>query len=126
MMDEAVEDPHYERTLRMVLWGEKREDVYHMLSVNGVTGERADAIYTAAFRERVGVIHSECRRKSAIGLGFIILSIAIFCGLWFGMGFIPRILIGATGAGFLWGSWKFIDGFAGMMMAAKKEGPVTE
>jgi len=35
---EPVDHPYYTLVLKMVLWGETREDVYHRLAVNGVEG----------------------------------------------------------------------------------------
>lgn len=125
-MDDPREDKHYERTLRMVVWGEKREDVYHMLSVNGVTGARADAVYAAARQELIATVHGEGRQKARQGLLLLGASALVFSIFWFGLQFIPRILLYAVFAGLGIGLWKLVDGFSTMLTSSRKEGPLDE
>ena len=125
-MDDPTEEPLYEMVLGMVLWGEPREEVFHRLQVNGITGDRAERIYATAWEERLTVIRRDYGRKAGTGLLLMIGAAAIFCGFWFGVRVIPRLLLyvcfGMLGVGL----WKAVDGFAGWIMAGSREGPVTE
>jgi len=116
----------YDMVLKMVLWGEKKEDVYHRLEVNSVTGTTADLLYAHAWGERIATIRAAYRHKVLIGAGLIVGGLAVFSACWFGLHFIPRVLMmicfGAVGIG----AWKTIDGLAGYVMAGKRQGSVTE
>lgn len=125
-MEEPAEEPLYEMILGMVLWGEPREEVFHRLHVNGITGERAARMYAMAWEERLNVIRRDYGKKAGTGLLLMTGAVVIFCGFWFGLRVIPRLILyvcfGMLGVGL----WKTIDGFAGWIMAANKEGSVTE
>ena len=90
-MDDPTEEPLYEMVLGMVLWGEPREEVFHRLQVNGITGDRAERIYATAWEERLTVIRRDYGRKAGTGLLLMIGAAAIFCGFWFGVRVIPRL-----------------------------------
>ncbi|MGC4016218.1 MAG: hypothetical protein QM755_17105 [Luteolibacter sp.] len=124
--DAGVEEHHlYAMVLKMVLWGEKKEDVYHRLDVNGVTGPAADLLYNHARADRIATIRDAYRKKVFIGIGLILAATVTFCAFWWGLGFIPRrrLLYGCFAALGI-GLWKFIDGLAGYLMAGTKEGSV--
>lgn len=123
---DIADDPHYERVLRMVLWGEKRSEVYHAMAVNGIFGERADDLYAEARSERIGVIQAEYWPHLRTGLLLMTAAAATFSICWWGFGFIPRYLLFLDCAGLAWGVVKIIGGLGGMAMAAAKEGPVGE
>ncbi|MEK7951961.1 hypothetical protein [Luteolibacter soli] len=125
-MDDPREEPLYEMILGKVLWGEPREEVFHRLNVNGLTGERAEAIYAAAWEERLVVIRRECARKAGTGLLLTVGAVVIFCVFWFGLGVILNVVLYLCAAMFFMGAWKAIDGFAGMLMAGRKEGSVAD
>jgi hypothetical protein len=123
---EPDDHPHYDLVLKMVLWGESRDDVYRRLAVNGVTGEFADRLYEHARADRIRTIRGDYSRKLLIGLGLILAAVVIFCACWFGLGFIPRILLYACFAALGIGAWKAIDGFLGYIMAPSKTGSVAD
>jgi hypothetical protein len=125
-MDDPTEEPLYEIILGKVLWGEPREEVFHRLSVNGITGERAERIYAAAWEERLTVIRRDYARKAGFGLLLIVGAAATFCFFWFYVRAIPRVLIYVCAGMLGVGAWKAIDGFAGMIMAGSKEGSVAD
>jgi len=125
-VDDPTEEPLYEMILGKVLWGEAREEVFHSLAVNGITGERAERIYAAAWEERLTVIRRDYARKAGFGLLLILGAVAIFCFFWFGVRVIPRLLLYLCAGMLGVGAWKAIDGIAGMLMAGSKEGSVAE
>lgn len=123
-MDDPREHRLFERSLRMVIWGDKREEVYHMLSVNGVTGAEADAVYAAARREVTAAVRDAGRQKVKRGLMFLGGCALAFSVCWFGLGFIPVVLLYAVCAMVGVGLWNCIDGLTSMLRASKKEGPL--
>lgn len=125
-MDDPTEEPLYEMILSKVLWGEPREDVFHRLGVNGITGERAERIYAAAWGERLRVIRRDYARKAGMGLLLIVGAAGIFCFFWFGVQGIPRLLLYVCAGMLGVGAWKAIDGIAGMLMAGSKGGSVAD
>lgn len=123
---EPAGHPYYGLVLRMVLWGETREDVYHRLAVNGVVGSAADRLYNHARTDRIRTIRSGCFREFLIGLGLITAATVVFSSCWFGLGFIPRILLYACFAALGIGAWKVIDGLSGYLIAPSKTGSVAD
>lgn len=120
------EHPHYNLVLRMVLWGESRDEVLRRLAVNGVAEADACQLYEQARADRIRTIRSDYRRKLLVGLGLMAGTLMMFCVCWFGLGFIPKILLYACFAAFGIGSWKAIDGLSGYLMAPSKTGSVAD
>ena len=114
-------DAIYDLILRMVLWGEPREDVIHKLGVNGITGDEAEEIYQKAFSERVMTIRARNVRKIWIGVLFIGASTA---GFFLILSIFQRAYV-IFALGVAVGVWKLADGAAGFLMASKKEGSVA-
>lgn len=56
----------YDSVLRMVIWGEEREKVFHMLEVNGVTGHQAEGLYKMARRERIAAISTSLPKNGHV------------------------------------------------------------
>jgi len=112
----------YDGILRMVLWGEPKEDVYHKLTVNGIHGEEADRLYQRAMDERIGTIRSKCWRKIWIGLGSIVGSLILFFVVMtvFYRAY-PIFLVGA-----LYGVWKLGDGMSRYFFAPRMGGSVAD
>ncbi len=123
--NDLTEHRSYNLVLKMVLWGESREDVYRRLTVNNVPEEIADRLYEHARADRIRTIRSDCFQDLLLGSGLIVASVATFCGCWFGLGFIPKILLYGCFAALGIGSWKFIDGFISYLMAPSKTGSVS-
>ena len=123
---DPLDHPYYDFVLKKVLWGEDREDIYHSLAVNGVSGEIADRLYKHARADRIRTIRSDYTRKLLVGLGLILAAGVIFSSCWFGLGFIPRILLYACFAALGIGAWKSIDGLSGYLMAPSKTGSVAD
>ena len=121
-----VDHPLYDLVLRMVLWGEERDEVYRRLEVNGVYGEVADRLYEQARADRIRTIRSDYTRKLLIGVVLILAAATAFSVCWYGLGFIPRILLYGSFAALGIGSWKFIDGLSGYLMAPNKTGSVSD
>jgi len=118
--------PYYDLVLKLVLWGESRDDVYQRLAVNGITGGIADRLYAQARTDRIQTIRGDYSRKFLMGVGLILSAVGIFSVCWFGLGFIPRILLYACFAVLGIGSWKSIDGLCGYLMAPSKTGSVAD
>jgi hypothetical protein len=118
--------PYYDLVLRMVLWGESRDDVFRRLAVNGVTGIVAGRLYDQARADRIQTLRRDYSRKFLVGVGIIVAAVVIFSGCWFGLGFIPRILLYACFAAIGLGAWKAIDGLSGYLMAPGKTGSVAD
>lgn len=120
------EHPFYDLILRMVMWGERKEDVLNRLKTNGIVGDEAMHLYQHAYQERIRFIRTEQAKKAAIGGGTIAAAVAAFCVCWFGLGLIPRLLLYACFAAVGVGLWKLINGLAGCLMAHHKMGDVNE
>jgi hypothetical protein len=120
------EHPHYNLVLRMVLYGESRDEVFRRLAVNGVAEAVAGQLYDQARADRIRTIRSDYSLKLLVGVGLIAGALVIFCVCWFGLGFIPRILLYACFTALGIGSWKAIDGLSGYLMAPSKTGSVAE
>ena len=125
-MTSPEEHPFYDLIHRMVMWGESKEDVLKRLETNGVVGEEAVQLYQHAYQDRIRSIRTEQAKKAAIGGGAIAAAVAAFCVCWFGLGFIPRLLLYACFAAGGLGLWKLINGLAGCLMAHHKTGDVNE
>jgi hypothetical protein len=112
----------YQGLLRMVLWGEPKEDILRKARVNGLSAEEAEGLYQKAIKERIRVIRAEYRGKALKGLMFIIASVTLF--------FIAAATTGRAfvifALGVAYGLWKAIDGISGILMAANREGSVGD
>ena len=113
----------YQGLLRMVLWGEPKEDVLQKARVNGLSAEEAENLYQKAIKERIRVIRSEYRRKALSGLLVIAGSVALFSvvAVTTGRAYVIWLALGVA-----YGLWKAIDGFSGILMAANREGSVGD
>jgi len=120
------EHPQYDIVLKMILWGEKREDVYHRMSVNGLTGEGADVLFQHAWADRLQTIRAVYFRRLMLGIALFIAAGIVFVGFWYGLKMIPKTLLYGCFVAWAIGIWKFVDGITGYLMAHKKEGSVAE
>lgn len=118
--------PYYALVLKMVLWGEDRDDVYRRLEVNGVTGGIADRLYEHAREDRIRTIRSAYFIKILFGGGLFLAAVVIFPACWFGLGFIPKIVLYGCFVALGIGSWKSTDGISGYLMAPTRTGSVTD
>lgn len=125
-MSTEREDRVYQDVLRMVLWGEPKDDVMRKLEVNGFSGDAADRLYARAFAERLAEIHATCRRKILIGALLVACGVGLFCICAFVFHFTSRLIITLSLMALGFGAWKLIDGFAGILTAKTREGSVTE
>ena len=125
-MSTEREDRVYQDVLRMVLWGDPKDDVMRKLGVNGFTGDAADRLYARAFGERLAEIFATCRRKIRIGALLIACGVGLFCICAFVFHFTSRLIVTLSLMGLGIGAWKLIDGFAGILTAKTREGSVTE
>ena len=116
------EDRMYESVLRMVVWGESKQDVFQRLTINGYEGEIAQRLYARACAERVASIRMTSLKKLGLGLALIVAGIAVLAGFWFGFGGITRYLLLLTLGAVAFGLWRFIDGLCGIMLARQKKG----
>lgn len=123
---EIEEHPLYAGILRMVIWGEERGKVYERMEVNKVPADIADQLYAIAWKDRIRTIRTDTFRQAMIGLGLIVASIATFSLCWFGLGFIPKILLWGCFAAVGIGSWKAINGLVGYLMASSKTGSLAD
>ena len=133
------DEPQYDVVLKMVLWDEGREAVFHRLKVNGIEGERAEEIYKAARRERVAAIRSGGRRDLLIG----VILIAICAAATFGLGLdklsfthfseglgevllLPWLITLLVVICFAFGLWKCLRGVTEMLLAPSKTGSIAD
>lgn len=125
-MSTEREDRVYQDVVRMVLWGEPKDDVMRKLEVNGFTGDAADRLYARAFGERLAEIHATCRRKIRTGALLVAGGVGLFCICAFVFHFTSRLIIALSLMGLGFGTWKLIDGFVGILTAKTREGSVTD
>lgn len=120
------EDEIYGSVLRMVLWGESKEEVFHKLAVNGILGTRAEELYRRAVRERVAVIRGPNWKRMMWGATILLLSLALFCFLWFYVGAVTQQLLLICAAGGAVGAWKLLVGVSKILGAAHKQGSIDD
>ncbi len=126
MSDSPENHPLYDAILKMVLWGEGRAVVFDRLRVNGVEGAEAEAIYLTAHRERVATFRQEFRKRMGLGLMMMVGGALLFSVLWFGLQFIPRVVIGACAISVGLGLWRFTNGLVGFLTAETRQGSVAD
>jgi hypothetical protein len=122
---ETREQRIYNIILKMVLWGERTEDIFKKLEVAGFSEEKQKEMYARARAERVAAIRGDCWRKAGWGLLALSVAVGVFCGFWIGLGGIPRIFIGLCAVGAVFGAWWLIEGLVGVLTAPMKEGSVA-
>lgn len=135
-----VEDePQYDVVLKMVLWDEEREAIFRRLKVNGVEGERAEAIYATARAERVGNLRADGVKFLLMGLASMAVGWAIyhFANLselnaaHFGDGvngtlMLPWLLGFVCALLGAFGIWKTIQGLTEILFAPMKKGSIAD
>ena len=121
-----LEERVYRGVERAVLWGEPREEVFRMMETNGLTGDRADAVYQRAWTERLSVLRSEGLRRLINGLIIIGAALSAFAIFWYGFGVITRGIFVLCGLGALWGTWVAIDGLVSVLLAPTKRGSIAD
>ncbi len=112
----------YQGILKMVLWGEDRADVLDRLRVNGVEGAEAEELYLTAHRERVATFRQEFKKRIALGLILMVGGALLFSVLWFGLLFIPKIVLYACAIAIGMGLWKFTNGLVGFFDCGDQTG----
>lgn len=133
------EEPQYDVVLKMVLWDESREAIFRRLEVNGVIGDRAEAIYQAARAERVGTLRAEGWRSVLIGFCLAGVALGIYFGLRldllqvmrFGDGFhglplLPWVLGFLVAILLAFGVWKVVQGLVEIIIAPMKNGSIAD
>lgn len=120
------EHPLYDYVLRMVLWGEEKEEIFQHLAVNEVTGSIANRLYKHARADRIRTIRAEYAKRFFLGVGIIVAILMIFGYFWFILRFIPRIVLFACFGAIGIGLWKTFDGLIGYFMAASKTGSIAD
>jgi len=135
-----VEDePQYDVVLKMVLWDEGRDAIFHRLKVNGVEGERAAKIYATARSERVKAIRVDGFKALVIGVVGMILGVGIYfffkldelSAAEFGEGvngtavlpWLIGFLAAVVGA---FGLWKATHGVTEILFAGMKKGSIAD
>ncbi len=124
-MSAEGEDRIYENVLREVIWGTERDEVFRLLHANGITGERAEQMFQRARHERVSLLRGEAARRAAKGVMLIAAGIALFCGFWYGLGWIMRPIIIGSGLLCAWGFWRAVSGTMDFLLAPNKRGSVS-
>jgi len=103
--------PRYENALTMVLWGEEKEKVYHMFTVNNVSQDIGDLIYAHAVKNRVKTLRTIGYPKIIKGSLFLFFSGLLFYLFWFMGGAITH---------------SFGTGIADVLSAPFKKGSVAD
>ncbi len=133
------EEPQYDVILKMVLWDESREAIFRRLEVNGITGERADAIYQAAKAERVKILRADGLKAFGLGAGSLAIAAACYFGfrldklqvMRFEEGFhslplLPWLLGFFAAILFAFGIWKVVQGSIEIAFASMKKGSIAD
>ena len=110
----------------MVFWDEPKEKIDQKMRVNEVPPAVAEQIYSHARRERVRFIRSEYFKKLVQGLFLLGAAAATFIGFWFGLSFIPKIVLYGCFSATAFGLWKLVDGTIGFLMAERKNGSISD
>ena len=119
----------YESVLRSVLWGDGHDEIIHRLEVNRITGTEADKIYQRAMSERVAAIRRVYWRRIVLGLIFMITGTALLVGVYYlteGFRVYSILAIVLPAAPAVFGTWKLLDGVAGVLTASSRTGPISE
>jgi hypothetical protein len=127
--DDDTSDRFYNFVLRQVLWGSGRDEIFHHLEANGITGEKANKIYDCAVRERIATIRGGYAKRIAIGGMLMVAGLVLFAGIAFlTEGFkVFNIVTIAIPAGIsTFGAWKFFSGVIGIVTASSRTGPISE
>jgi len=124
-MSPELENRIYKSVLRAVLWGTERDEIFHMLEVNGITGAPAEEMFRRAWSERVAVLRSEGVRQAAKGALLLAGGCVVFCVFWFGFGVITGRIFVLCGLLGVWGFWWFTSGVLDAIWAPTKKGSVT-
>jgi len=124
-MTSELESKIYKSIHRNVIWGAEREDVLHTLSVNSITGERAEELYARARGDRIAMIRSEATRKAIKGLGSLGTSVIVWLTFGLGIGAITRTIIIICALLAVWGVWQLADGVVTALFASSKKGSIA-
>jgi len=116
--------PLYHNALTMVLWGESKEQVYHMFTVNNLPPKTSDLIYAEARRDRIQTLRAETYPRIIKGSLITLVSIGAFYAFWYLMGGITVHLLILCCSGLAWGMVKLLTGIVELMLAARKEGAI--
>jgi len=116
----------YQHTLKMVLWDEDVERIYKKLSVNGIRGRAADALYQRARRERIAIIRSENAKRAGVGILLILLAAGVAGTFICVLGGLSRGLTGLCATAFAFGCWKLITGLVEIIAAPAKKGSLAD
>lgn len=124
-MNSELETQVYPEVERAVIWGHTREEVFALMASSGLSGVPAEALYRRARAERIGMIRAEAAARALKGAGIFLLSVLVFSGFWFGLGFIMRNIMIACGVAALFGLWWILDGLMNWALAPNKEGSLV-
>ncbi len=124
-MSPESEDRIYENVLREVIWGTERDEVFQLLQANGIAGQPAEQMFQRARNERVALLRNEGIHKAVKGLLLIAAGVALFCGFWYGLGWIMRPVIVISGLLCAWGIWWAVGGTMEVILAPTKRGSVA-
>lgn len=120
------EEKIYGIVLKMVLWGESKEDALHKLRINGIEGAAAEEIYAQARGERLATIQGMCLRKAAMGFALAVAGFGIWAFFWYRLGGISRGLLFLTIGTGIFGLVKFVTSIFGIIFAATKKGSIAD
>ncbi len=133
------EEAQYDVVLKMVLWDEGREAIFHRLKVNGIEGDRAHAIYQRARAERMHILRGEGLKALFMGL----VSFAVAAGVYYyfkldefdvgkfgdgvhGLPLLPCLLGFIVVMLAFFGLWKSIQGIFETLFASSKKGSIGD
>ncbi|HEY1051298.1 MAG TPA: hypothetical protein VGE39_16115 [Prosthecobacter sp.] len=116
----------YEGIRRMVIWDEPRDEVFHRLEVNGITGERAEAIYAKARAARIQEIRSDCVRRAVKGLLFLVVGAGVALEFLTRGAMPPRVALAPCMAAVGYGLWQSFKGVFGYVLAPSKKGSLAD
>ena len=119
-----TEHPEYEEVLRIVLWGDPKEEIYEIMEIRNMSKILTEALYERAMKVRVRLVRDAAMKKAGVGLIYSVVSVGTFCLIFFGLGMIPKILVAICFFFLMLGCWKITDGIFSYFTASMKKGPV--
>lgn len=125
-MTEEHEQRLYQIIHRMVIWDESREDVLAKLEVNGITGDKALAMYARARAERIAGLRGNAVRKGLAGVLLMGAGIGVYWVAWEWLGSITRALMILCFVATLIGFWKATEGVVGYLFAPIRRGSLAD
>lgn len=115
----------YPIILKQVLWDEAEEKIRKRLTVNEVPDDEAEAILSAARKERIHILRSHSREQLLRGLIAFLVGAAVVGGFWWRMKAFHIGVLAGSGVFLVAGFILILIGTLGHLNAPNKKGPIA-